>query len=93
MWRKKGVSEEKHLLPIDLYKTIVEVCVESYHQVHFPLYDIRTHLHSSFHALNHFKYGAKISIPFFLYLSINENINDYREKYTGYHVFTRGFCY
>lgn len=33
-----------------------------------------------FVLLNHFRYDAKISIPFFLYSSINENINDYKEK-------------
>ena len=32
--------------------------------------------------LNHFRYGAKISIPFYLYSSMNENINEYQEKHT-----------
>lgn len=35
-----------------------------------------------FMLLNHFRYGVNISIPFYLYSSMNENINDYKEKHT-----------
>lgn len=43
-----------------------------------------------FMFLNHFRYGAKISIPFFLYFSINENINDYKEKHSSNPAFHEG---
>lgn len=36
-----------------------------------------------FVLLNYFRYGAKMSIPFYLYSSINRNINDYKEKHSS----------
>ena len=34
-----------------------------------------------FMLLNHFRYGVKIAIPFYLYSSMNESINEYQEKH------------
>ena len=43
-----------------------------------------------FMLLNHFSYGVKISFPLYLYLSMNDNINEFKDKNTRNHALHEG---